>query len=469
MPDLPVQKVRKDDLQGNILCGYGNDFRHGLYLFVQIEDAGAGRKLVADLLERVTRAARWPGPPTEPEKPVDTLNLAMTWRGLGALGVPAWLLDTFPRAFRAGMAARAEILGDTGESDPDKWDPGLREGEPHLLITVTARSEPARDALREELLHRVAEPCLKALHQVSSRPLGPEKGNYAREHFGFADGLAQPSIRGEDQGPWGGPGQGIPTANPAGWRDIEPGEFILGYRDEDGGFPDAPADPLGCNGSYMVVRKLHQDVALFNWYLKQMAGGKPEREEEIAAKIVGRWRNGEPLIPSRTPDDERDPKKPQTWINNFRYADDPEGLRCPLGAHIRRANPREDFLLAPGGEFTMRHRIIRRGMPYGEPLADPLKDDGGERGLMFVCFQSKLEAQFEFIQQRWLLDGDAFRLGPDQDFLAGQERARGKMAIPGRRPDFLHPQHAFVVTKGGEYFFAPGIAALGAIAAGRFA
>jgi deferrochelatase/peroxidase EfeB len=150
--------------------------------------------------------------------------------------------------------------------------------------------------------------------------------------------------------------------------------------------------------------------------------------------------------------------------NDFRYAGDPDGLRCPIGSHVRRANPRD--ALGFGGKLTARHRIIRRGMPYGRPPDDPAVEDGIERGLMFACFQSSIARQFEIVQGRWLADGDAFGLGEDRDFLLGGEDPVGKMMVHGDPPRLLAPRRAFVTNRGGGYFFAPGIAALRALVDG---
>jgi Dyp-type peroxidase family len=283
-----------------------------------------------------------------------------------------------------------------------------------------------------------------------------------REHFGFRDGFAQPDIRDPVAGP--NPRRGGGTARRLGrWRQIEPGEFVLGYHDEDGGFPDEPEEPLGRNGSYMVVRKLHQDVALFARALREATRGDADRERALAAKVVGRWPDGTPL--ARSPDRPMpDIFKRPDQINDFRYHHDPRGLDCPLGAHIRRANPRDAF--GWQGRLTKRQRIIRRGMPYGPRLADTRHDDGRERGLMFICYQASISRQFEVVQSLWCNDGEPFGLGVDRDFLLGADPPEGKMTVPGHPPVFLHPLRSFVTTRGGDYFFVPGLRALRALAAG---
>ena len=186
--------------------------------------------------------------------------------------------------------------------------------------------------------------------------------------------------------------------------------------------------------------------------------------EKLAAKVVGRWPNGTPLVASPdAPIADFDPKTdPRT--NGFRYAaEDPHGVRCPLGAHIRRTNPRD--ALGFDGLLSFRHRIIRRGMPYGAPLpSEAAEDDHVDRGLIFVCFNASISRQFEGIQAQWLNDGNVFHLGHDSDFLMGDPHGTGKMTVEGDPPFFLGPQGPFVTTRGGEYLFVPGMKALAALA-----
>jgi deferrochelatase/peroxidase EfeB len=197
-------------------------------------------------------------------------------------------------------------------------------------------------------------------------------------------------------------------------------------------------------------------VAAFRRYVA--SAGFPGGPELLAAKIVGRWPDGTPLTLSPLGPDAAVASDPRR-INAFSYSEDANGFGCPLGAHIRRANPRD----SPGffdGRLTNRHRIVRRGRAYGPPLpAGVLDDDGADRGLVFVCFQADIWRQFETIQALWIDDGDPFGLGRDKDFLVGEPDG-GKMTIPGRPPYFLKPQPRFVTMRGGEYLFQPSIAAL---------
>jgi Dyp-type peroxidase family len=283
-----------------------------------------------------------------------------------------------------------------------------------------------------------------------------------REHFGYADGFAQPDIEGA--GLPSAPGDGAPLRE-GNWRPIRAGEFILGYPDEEDVEPRAPTpDQFAANGSFLVYRKLYQDVAAFRTQLAAASGLYPGGEELLAAKIVGRWRDGTPIDlsperpdPAVVADDQRN--------NAFSYAADGDGLRCPIGAHVRRANPRDSLPFE--GKLVNRHRLIRRGIPFGDPLPDGAQDDGQDRGVIFMCLQASIARQFEFIQSQWLHRGNAFTLGEDQDVLLGPQDGPGphKMTVPGNPPFFLGPLQRVVTVRGGEYFFVPGINGLEYLAA----
>jgi len=423
--------VDQADLQGNILCGYGRGYPHGLFLFLRVEQAGRARDWLAERVPEVRSALPWS------ERPPHTLNFAFSLGGLAALGVSQGILDAFPEDFRQGMAARWERLGDSGPSHPDLWMAELREV--HLLVTVSARERSVRDARRELLEGQAREAGLSVAAAVQTDVPADQ-----REPFGFRDGLSQPSIRDPRAGPWR-----RTTADPP----VSVGEFVLGYEDEGGTESPAPHG-LAANGSYLVVRRLEQDVEGFWEFIAAEAGPDSERREWLAAKIVGRWRDGTPLTLS--------PEGPEPgrssdlgWLNDFTYAHDSDGFACPVGAHIRRTHPRDS--LHRDWRFGNRHRIIRRGMPYASPGA------GGERGIIFACYQASIERQFEFVQSQWCADGNAFGLGSDPDFIAGGPS--GKMTIQGRPPTFV-PMRSFVTNRGGDYFLAPGIAGLRHIANG---
>jgi Dyp-type peroxidase family len=449
------------DIQGDILRAYGNDYDCTSYAFVKVECPPAqARAWFSGLIDHVTTAEAWPAG----EKPLTTLNVSLTAAGLRALGVPDAVVDSFSHEFRDGMSSRNALLGDVGPSDPASWERGLGTGDAHVLLTINAKeSSDHQRALgkMEAAMDRAGG--LRVVYQADTQLLAG-----AREHFGYADGFAQPAIEGSsDDKARGG---GVPLKN-GGWRALAPGEFILGYPDEETRvdperrLPNAPAAPLGRNGTYMVWRKLYQDVALWRRVIADAAklyeGGDGDK---LSAKIVGRWANGAPL--ARHPDSapqEYDAKSPA--CNDFRYDTDLDGMRCPLGAHVRRSNPRD--ALGFEGHLSFRHRMIRRGMPYGKVLPEgATTDDGVDRGLVFVSFQGSISRQFEGVQVQWCNAGNIFGLGHDKDFILGDPEATGKMTIQGKPPFFLTPQERFVRTRGGEYLFVPGLTALAALADG---
>ena len=426
-PSGGATPVRQDDLQGNILCGYGRKYGHGVYLFATVDDPATARAWIGAQAASVTTARPWPTPPR------DTLNLAFTHAGLRRLEVDEEILGPSPAEFQDGMRKRAVQLGDTGPSDPQEWQPGLAGA--HVLVTVMARNASARD----ERMHELEQELRGAGFSVDAvqRTAFNEDGD---EPFGFRDGISQPSIRDPKAGRTRRNGDGIP---------VRPGEFVLGYEDEGGCLAVWPGkrSEFGRNGSYLVVRKLAQDVEGFWSFMKDQAGPDRGRQQWLASKIVGRWPDGTPMALSPDlPGGARD----REAQNDFGYADDARGLRCPVGAHIRRTNPRD--ALDSHGRLSRRHRILRRGMPLE-----------GEDGLMFACYQASIARQFEFVQELWCGDGSAFGLGDDADFLVGPEE--GKMTVQGHPPTLL-PLKRFVTMRGGDYFFAPGIATLHTIGLG---
>jgi Dyp-type peroxidase family len=455
--------LEREDIQGNVLRGYGFPFAR--YLFARVDDPVAARAWLAAQADPVTTEVDWT------DKPVVAGNLALSFAGLCALGLPTWLLDSFPEDFREGMAARAGRLGDAGDAAPERWEDGLRAGDVHVLVTISGRaaSTVARSAVRvrADMEQHGFTP---GYEQQATQP------SDNREHFGFTDGFGQPAVAGVRNEI---AGQGVPirwrpwhrfhadivpsrTDRWISWRAVRAGEFVLGYDDEDRGPPPAPAPPLHRNGTFMVWRKLRQDVAGFRAFAARAAAETGMPAGLVAAKAIGRWPDGSPLV-LRPQDGDRDLGYDRKRANDFVYRDDRDGMACPRGAHIRRANPRD--ALRAGSRLTARHRLLRRGMPYGPPLPEGADDDGEDRGLVFVSLQASIERQFEIVQARWLNDGDAFGLGATPDPVAGAVGANGaRLQFGGRPPHYATAMRAFVTPCGGEYLFVPGIAGLRAFA-----
>jgi Dyp-type peroxidase family len=482
----------KADIQGFITSAFG-DLRYSAYLFVEVRDPARGQSWLQQLLPLVTTATSWRSQPGAPKvKPSRTMNLAFTYAGLGAMGMSPAALCTFPAEFRAGMATpeRSRILGDTGDSAPEQWEFGGPQNEPiHVLLILNAASATDLAAWCTEQRQLLQESQGAVVEQRHSTQYGvrPEHG---AEPFGFFDGVAQPMIRGIK-------GDGVAT-----------GEFILGYQNEYGFFPISPVVPrvedpkrilpasanpfhhaagfrdFGLNGSFVVFRKLAQDVASF-WHflrdesLRKNGTADPQFMIWLASKMVGRWPSGAPL--TLAPDGDL----PDLRSDDFQYGDsDPIGLACPVGSHIRRTNPRDHVGHARKEEslhMSSRHRILRRGKPFGPPLVDPailakpdateawrtilnLQDDGQSRGVHFLCANANLKSQFEFIQQVWVNNPAFGGLLNNRDPLAGDndpESDPSFMIVPGKEstlrtaalPRFIH-------VRGGAYFFMPSLTAL---------
>jgi Dyp-type peroxidase family len=433
--------IDRRNVQGFVLRGYRLPYAG--YLYLRIDDAAQARAALAEFIPQVITAERWT------DKPESGVNVAFSFEGLRALECSERSLDAFPAEFRHGMAARAQILGDVDESAPERWEEPFKNGQAHVLVMLSAKDPQAiteRDGRIRAAIERAG----------GATVVGDQSGaalEGGREHFGYADGFAQPAIEGSGFEP--DPGAGAVAGD--GWRPIKPGELLLGYPDEQGAItPVPPPDELGVNGSFLVYRKLHQDVAGFRRMLREAARLHPGGEELLAAKIVGRWRDGTPLALSP---DRPDPAivADKTRHNAFDYGDDPHGLRCPIGAHVRRMNPRRS--LPFDGKLVNRHRIMRRGITYGDVLPDGADDDGEDRGVIFMCLQASLARGFEFVQSQWANGGNAFRLAEDQDVIVGPQDTDGtaKMTVPGHPPFFLGPLSRVVTTRGGEYYFTPGI------------
>jgi Dyp-type peroxidase family len=407
----------------------------GAYLALRIDDRHAGRELLRRLIPILDSVASF-----DPDRQV-SLMVALSFHGLEALGVPEESLASFPPEFREGMAARAAELGDVGESAPESWEEPLGSGELHLILAPLAP-----DAAGLEGLLVVGRDALRDLPGVV--PIWRQDVYSApdeREPFGFRDSIGQPAIE----------GSGIPATNPY-ELPLKAGEFVLGYEDETGSVSPAPQpDALGRNGTYVAFRKLHQRVADFRRYVHDHAAD-PSEEELLAAKFVGRWPSGAPLALAPDSDDPELGADP-TRNNAFMYGDDPRGLKCPVGAHARRMNARDSVITGR----VRTHRLIRRGTRYGPPLPPGvLEDDGAERGLMFAFVGAHLARQFEFVQAQWINDGRFIGAPAEKDPLLG-ENDNGQFTVP-RQPIRRRYQGlpAFVVNRGGEYCFIPGLRAL---------
>ncbi len=426
-----------DDIQSGVLRPRPTPYV-ATYIALRIDDPKAGRGLMRKVASVVTSAAH------PASSLADTwVSVALTYQGLKALGLPQGSLDSFSWEFRKGMPSRAKELGDTNQSHPANWEAPLGSTDLHVVIVAVSpdkkRLEAALDRARKTYQ---AMPGITAIWRQDCHALPDEK-----EPFGFRDGISHPAIE----------GSGIPGTNPH-EQPLKAGEFVLGYPDELGGVQRTDPELLGRNGTYVVFRKLHQRVAEFRKFLKANSSSADD-EELLAAKMMGRWRSGAPLALCPFHDDPElgaDPKR----NNKFLFRDDDSaGLKTPGGSHIRRCNPRDAAIAG----VARIHRMIRRGTAYGPMLPDGvLEDDGVDRGLMFAFVGAHIGRQFEFVQSQWINDGVFFGAGTDKDPVIGADDGKnGSFTVP-RKPVRRRLQGipSFVVTRGGEYCFMPGLKAL---------
>jgi deferrochelatase/peroxidase EfeB len=484
------------DVQGLVKYGYSHH-TEAAFALLRVRDGAAARAWLA--AADVATAA--PGHP-----PDALLQVAMSAAGLRALGVAEEVMSGFAPEFVAGLgpdANRARRLGDLGANDPAQWRWGGASADrmPHVLALLYARPGRLAD------FTRATEAAWAGAFDVMQWLPTSDMGGV--EPFGFTDGISQPEIdwsrtrvaRDEDRLAYGN----LSCL----------GEFLLGYPNEYGLYtprplldPGAPAvtslphaedapgrADLGRNGSYLVLRTLAQDVAGLWRRLHAEARGDPADRTRLAEAMVGRTLDGRPLVDSsrRAVEGVGDHAEARL-ANGFTFDEDPQGLRCPVGAHIRRANPRNaDFppatrgwlpkavrtfgldtqALVPDTIASVRfHRVLRRGREYGEriTLAEALSaaPPARETGLHFICLCADLARQFEFVQGAWVAGTKFAGLANEADPLLGN-----RVAVPGESGAALFsiprggaatrvitglPQ--FVTVVGGAYFFLPGVRAL---------
>lgn len=462
-PDLSSERT---DIQGLLASGYGH-LRHAAYLLFTIDDRAAAADWVQHLADIVTSART--------RESAHSGNVAFSAQGLAKLGLPEAVLSGFSLEFIGGMvndAHRRRILGDVGDSAPELWSWGGPDTPPADLLLLLFSDTPSElSALTDQHRKRARGATLVLELHASSD---------AFDHFGFRDGISQPFVAGLRTGPSA--------------QTISTGEFLLGYPNEYNQFTDRPLldrreDPsstlpddaagsgrhdLGRNGSYLVFRQLRQDVPGFWQWLDSAVverlgssngqGSAAARRIALASKLVGRWPGGAPLTLS--PDND-DPELASAADFGY-FAQDADGTRCPIGAHVRRSHPRDSLDPKPGTASSIKldkhHRLLRRGRKYGTVLTPEealaaTPGDTDERGLHFICLCANIERQFEFVQQTWVNSRKFDGLYNDADpLLGGGSRTFTIQGEPLRKRYLDIPP--FVQTRGGGYFFLPGVRAL---------
>jgi deferrochelatase/peroxidase EfeB len=448
-----VATVERRNVQGLVFHSYGRP-RSRLLLFA-LGGAAEGRAFLAALLPVVTHAAQDPAAAADP-----LLNLSLSWTGLRALGGSE---DAdFASEFKVGP--EAGILGDAGDSAPTRWWNGRFEThEVHLVVHLHARSAASLEAATADVRREAAAAGLRELlpaendgGALSGRWLSPG----GRElHFGYLDGFSQPAVNWED------------APDRPDLLDLR--HVVLGYA--NAAVPSrpqrAPWVHVARDGSYAVLRWLRQDVAAFEAFLTEQGPRAaphlpPEAAREwLAAKLMGRWRDGTPVALSP------DHPDPALAGHDFSYADDPAGLRCPLAAHVRIAHRRDDPLSVANVFGPGQPRIVRRGMSYGPRYVGD-GDAGVDRGIVGLFLCASINRQF-YPLTRWMHTTnfrDAFRgeAQARQDPIVGNRakpRADASFAIPTPAGEVvLRGLPDFVRTKGTLFLLMPGLSGLARLA-----
>ncbi len=457
------------DVQGTILRGYRVDLAR--HFILQITETAAAQKLIGSMVDgspgvpQITTAARWTS------KPECFVNIGFTCVGLSTLGLTATQLQTFDPSFQRGATSSqtANNIGDIGESAPANWIGGLSDGNAvHVVLSLWVAKDPAVLEKVTSVLRGLFSGAFKELSAQDARALKDNK-----VHFGYRDSIAQPTVAGAPARK-----HEIPDDQPV----VSTGEFLLGYPNEIGGKYSVQPSELSQNSSYASFRILEQDVEGFEEFLQVYAKQAGINPEMLAAKVCGRWRNGNPL--ELTPDDAGKPM-PLSELNSFQYVpsdkprdvvlyDDTLGLRCPVGSHIRRNNPRAEGVV--GGGSSVNHRIIRRAMPYGPD--DDVKADA-PRGLIGHFINGSIANQFEFLLSQWnqtsqfvksangtnCTGNPLFNISGEDLFLGINDASNSSFTLSacvnGKVANTnLTGFERLITTRGGAYLFLPSITGL---------
>jgi deferrochelatase/peroxidase EfeB len=547
------------DIQGGILRAYGRiGFPKARSVFFNVRDPVQGRQFVEAVRPRVTTAAKWEDPNRPPLfrrghhprvtdavrargladypgeakliKPEVAINIAFTFTGLLALGIPTRTLRGMPDEFIDGMERRAPMLGDTpflARRDAI-WLNSHGSGQVHILVSMNAQMNPDGTPVAEletttawltglcdqseggvVLLkgHGPGQAAWQDMAAVLSPGPDGAPSPTNKEHFGFSDGFGDPVFEGQSSGEAGRMrviGGGKITRDGS-WQALATGEFLLGHPDEAQEIPGAamPMD-FSRNGTFMAYRKLHENVGALGAYIADQAGrfarmmgitDPDEASNTLKAKMAGRWIDGVPLMAAPTyaawqafrkrqaeaqaRDDKAELGRIALEYVDFKYRQDPDGAACPVTAHMRRVNTRDmldplfgstDPKSIATSALNNRRRILRRGLPYG--AVDPAApDDAGEHGIIFLAVCASLFRQFEFVQQQWIQYGLDFNVGNDTCPLLGNHDSAAKFVIPadpasGHPPFICDRLPQLVEPRGGDYFFLPSMTALRMIGMG---
>ena len=465
-------ELEKEDIQGLMVHGHGS-LKSARFLLYRCTDPIASCDFLREIIPMITPAGY------KPQE--EACQIAFTHAGLSFLNLDETILESFSREFKEGMAAsqRRSVLGDTGENGPENWAWGLEDI--HFLLMVYGKDQEQLDKSIHRINEQTKRNSIQLIHELPTGLLHNQK-----EHFGFRDDISRPVIR------------ELLTEKPPEPNSTFPaGEFIMGYKNLYDEYAPSPLvaeeldinerlpyhpdfsdrKDLGKNGCYLVFRQMQQNVHTF-WNYMQQQTDETNGAIKLASKMVGRWPDGSPLTlcPFQANSD-------LSEANDFGYWDDDQaGLKCPMGAHIRRTNPRDHLVTEKSkkdsSEMAAKHQMLRKGRPYGMPVTPELDpeaimetiEDNQERGLHFICMVTDIRRQFEFVQNNWVSFHKFGGLENDADPIIGNHYQTGQFVTD----EFSIPNYPirkkytnlpnFTLIKGGAYFFFPGIKALKFIA-----
>jgi len=496
-----------DEIQGDVLAGLGKRFE--TLVFLASGRLSQFKRWLRDLVPQITTTAevlaakrvprsRRPGNDRR-VSPIVWINLAFSWQSLRRLAADHDLFTD--RAFREGLARRSALLGDPqediSEGSPRRWLVGGPGNEADAVLIVAGDDRRTVGRVVADLEHRLrnAGGGHVLFVETGARFSGRVAGN---EHFGFRDEVSQPGVRGLVSA--------IPpkpltprydASDPAHGKPGEilvwPGEFVFGYpgQNSQGSLCVPGPDPLhrsapswARHGSFLVVRRLRQNVYAFHRFVNESARRLAIPPALLAAQLIGRWTSGVSLVRSAADGGNQRPN--ERLLDSFVYQGscevvegdrrrplpaDAAGTRCPVSAHIRRMHPR-DIRSREGNTFpnpsdTQTHRLLRRGIPYGRSSRSTPEapiEDCIDRGLLFLCYQTSIENQFEFVVRRWAnepnfpepLSGHDPIIGQNSRSLCRQRTFR----VASGGGCTLTTALEWVVPTGGGYFFSPSVGAL---------
>ncbi|MGG3647131.1 Dyp-type peroxidase [Bacillus wiedmannii] len=497
------------NIQGNILAGFNKDFQNFLFVkIIQPEDTKVWVKSLVPQISSLDEVLRFNNlfksirsrqGGEDPQGLAATwVNIAFTFEGLRKL-IPEEAKSFTDEAFQNGMASRN--LGD--KLKPEQWVIGGPGKYPDFLLIVASDNESYLKERVKNLKKSIEDNAgLDLIHEEEGRVRHDQPGH---EHFGFKDGISQPGIRGRISESFNefltprlidSADKRAQLFSRPGEPLIWPGEFVFGYPSQGNMRSGDDINPLlkgpemfknvpewARNGSYLVFRRLSQDVEAFHNILKEIKDETGLTCSFIGAKLFGRWPSGAPMM--RSPENENEELgKDEFASNHFSYneleppikltkevgaqeisksTNDRLGEICPFSAHIRKVNPRDMGTDLGSAEETLRRRILRRGIPYGKSYEESPEQ---ERGLLFVSYQTSIIRQFEFLQQSWANNkknppgSENVIEGSGEDPIIGQNPSGDRKRTFELDKKTLTLTQEFVTMTGGGYFFQPSIRAI---------